>query len=70
MYISPNQRVEMKRLLSNWNKYLESVPPASDDLKLHKLLGMNTSIVRKDSFNIRLREVINDMRTRLDAPEQ
>lgn len=70
MHISSNQRIEMERLLSNWNKYLDSVPPASDELKLHKLLGMNTSIVKKDSFNIRLREVINDMKTRLDAPEQ
>jgi len=70
MNISLKQRVEMERLLSNWKKYLESIPPASDDLKLHKWLGMNTAIVKKDHFNRVLRSFVYDMRARLDALPQ
>ena len=64
---SSKQRVEMERLLSNWKQYLDSIPPASNDLKLHKWLGMNTVIVKKDDFNRELRSFVHDMRTRLDA---
>lgn len=67
MNISSRQRVEMERLLFNWKKYLDSIPPASNDLKLHKWLGMNTAIVKKDNFNNTLRSFVHDMRTRLDA---
>lgn len=70
MNISLKQRVEMERLLSNWRKYLDSIPPASDDLKLHKWLGMDTSIVKKDHFNRVLKSFVHDMRTRLDALPQ
>jgi len=67
MNISSKQRVEMERLLFNWKKYLDSIPPASNDLKLHKWLGMNTAIVKKDNFNKTLSSFVHDMRTRLDA---
>ncbi|MGV6996432.1 hypothetical protein [uncultured Desulfovibrio sp.] len=67
MNISLKQRAEMERLLSNWKKYLDSIPPASDELKLHKGLGMNTAIVKKDHFNWVLKSFVHDMRTRLDA---
>ena len=67
MNISSRQRVEMERLLFNWKKYLDSIPPASTDLKLHKWLGMNTAIVKKDDFNRALRSFVHAMRTRLDA---
>lgn len=70
MYTNSKQRVEMERLLSNWEKYLESIPPASDDLKLHKWLGMNTSAVKKDNFNRELRSFVDKMRTRLDTLPQ
>ena len=70
MNTSLKQRVEMERLLSNWKKYLDSIPPASDDLKLHKWLGMNTAIVKKDHFNRVLRSFVYDMRARLDALPQ
>lgn len=70
MYTSSKQRAEMERLLSNWKKYLDSIPPASDDLKLHRWLGMNTSIVKKDNFNNVLRLFVDKMRTRLDALPQ
>ena len=70
MNISLKQRVVMERLLSNWEKYLDSIPPASDDLKLHKWLGMNTTIVKKDHFNRVLRSFVHEMRTRLDALPQ
>jgi len=70
MYTNLKQRVEMERLLSNWEKYLESIPPASDDLKLHKWLGMNTSVVKKDNFNRVLRSFVDKMRTRLDTLSQ
>jgi len=70
MYTSSKQRAEMERLLSNWKKYLDSIPPASDDLKLHKWLGMNTSIVKKDNFNRVLRVFVKKMQTRLDALSQ
>ena len=70
MYTNSKQRVEMERLLSNWEKYLESIPPASDDLKLHKWLGMNTSVVKKDNFNRVLRSFVDKMRTRLDTLPQ
>lgn len=36
MQINSKQRAEIERILSNWKRYLESLPPASDDLKLHK----------------------------------
>jgi len=70
MNTSLKQRVEMERLLSNWKNYLDSIPPASDDLKLHKWLGMDTAIVKKDHFNRVLRYFVHDMRTRLDALPQ
>ena len=70
MYTSSKQRAEMERLLSNWEKYLDSIPPASDDLKLHKWLGMNTSVVKKDNFNRVLRSFVDKMRTRLDTLPQ
>ena len=70
MYTNSKQRVEMERLLSNWEKYLESIPPASDDLKLHKWLGMNPSVVKKDNFNRVLRSFVDKMRTRLDTLPQ
>ena len=67
MQINSKQRAEIERILSNWKRYLESLPPASDDLKLHKWLGMNTSLVKKDNFSSKLRFVANELRTRLDA---
>ena len=67
MQINSKQRAEIERILSNWKRYLESLPPASDDLKLHKGLGMNTSLVKKDNFSSQLRFVANELRTRLDA---
>ena len=70
MNISLKQRAEMERLLSNWKKYLDSIPPASDDLKLHKWLGMETAIVKKDHFNRVLKSFVHDMRTSLDALPQ
>ena len=70
MNISSRQRVEMERLLFNWKKYLDSIPPASDDLKLHKWLGMETAIVKKDHFNRVLKSFVHDMRTSLDALPQ
>jgi len=70
MTISLKQRAEMERLLFNWNKYLDSIPPASDDLKLHKWLGMETAIVKKDHFNRVLKSFVHDMRTSLDALPQ
>ena len=70
MNISLKQRVEMERLLFNWKKYLDSIPPASDDLKLHKWLGMDTAIVKKDHFNRVLKSFVHDMRTSLDALPQ
>ena len=70
MNISLKQRAEMERLLFNWNKYLDSIPPASDDLKLHKWLGMDTAIVKKDHFNRVLKSFVHDMRTSLDALPQ
>jgi hypothetical protein len=66
MYINSKQRDEIERLLSNWGKYLNSIPPDSDDLKLHKWLGMNTVIVKKDNFNNKLRLVSNKLRKILD----
>ena len=60
----------MERLLFNWKKYLDSIPPASDDLKLHKWLGMETAIVKKDHFNRVLKSFVHDMRTSLDALPQ
>jgi hypothetical protein len=68
MNINSKQRAEIERILLNWKRYLESIQPASDDLKLHKWLGMNTSIVKKDNFNKKLKTVITEMRTRLDGP--
>ena len=67
MRINSKQRAEIERILSNWNKYLDSLPPASDDLKLHKWLGMNTSLVKKDDFSNNLRSFANELRERLDA---
>ena len=67
MQINSKQRAEMERILSSWNTYLDSLPPASDDLKLHKWLGMNTSLVKKDDFSNNLRSVANELRARLDA---
>lgn len=67
MQINSKQRAEMERILSNWNTYLDSLPPASDDLKLHKWLGMNTSLVKKDDFSNNLRSFANELRERLDA---
>ena len=67
MNISPKQRIEMDRLLSNWKQYLDNIPPASDDLKLHKRLGMNTAIIKKDDLNSVLRSFVHVMRTRLGA---
>ena len=70
MYIASKQRAEMERLLTNWKKYLDSIPPASDDLKMHRWLGMNTAIVKKDNFNRVLRSFVSKMRTRLDELPQ
>ena len=67
MQINSKQRAEIERILSNWKRYLESLPPASDDLKLHKWLGMNTSLVKKDTFSNKLRVVANELRIRLDS---
>lgn len=67
MQINSKQRAEIERILSNWKRYLDSLPPASDDLKLHKWLGMNTSLVKKDTFTNNLRFVADELRTRLDA---
>ena len=67
MQINSKQRAEIERILSNWKRYLESLPPASDDLKLHKWLGMNTSLVKKDNISNKLRIVANELRTRLEA---
>ena len=67
MQINSKQRAEIERILSNWKKYLDSLPPASDDLKLHKWLGMNTSLVKKDTFSNNLRFFADELRTRLDA---
>ena len=67
MRINSKQRAEIERILSNWNKYLDSLPPASDDLKLHKWLGMNTSLVKKDDFSNNLRSFANELRARLNA---
>ena len=67
MRINSKQRAEIERILYNWNKYLDSLPPASDDLKLHKWLGMNTSLVKKDDFSNNLRSFANELRKRLDA---
>ena len=67
MRINSKQRAEIERILSNWNKYLDSLPPASDDLKLHKWLGMNTSLVKKDDFRNNLRSFANELRDRLNA---
>ena len=67
MRINSKQRAEIERILSNWNKYLDSLPPASDDLKLHKWLGMNTSLVKKDDFSNNLRSFSNELRARLNA---
>lgn len=67
MQINSKQRAEIERILSNWKRYLDSLPPASDDLKLHKWLGMNTSLVKKDTFSNNLRFVADELRTCLDA---
>ena len=67
MRINSKQRAEIERILSNWNKYLDSLPPASDDLKLHKWLGMNTSLVKKDDFSNNLRSFANELRARRNA---
>ena len=67
MRINSKQRVEIERILSGWNNYLDSLPPASDELKLHKWLGMNTSLVKKDDFSNNLRSFASELRKRLDA---
>lgn len=67
MQIDLIQRAEIERILSGWNNYLDSLPPASDDLKLHKWLGMHTSLVKKDDFSNKLRSVADELRKRLDA---
>ena len=67
MRINSKQRAEIERILSNWNTYLDSLPPASDDLKLHKWLGMNTSLVKKEEKSKNLRSYANELRTSLNA---
>ena len=62
--ITNRQRKEMERIVRNWTNYLESVPPTSDAVKVHRCFGANSSIVRKDDFNKKLRTVVDEMRQR------
>ena len=57
----------MERIVTNWTNYLESVPPTSDAVKVHRCFGANSSIVRKDDFNKKLRTVVDEMRVWLDV---
>ena len=61
------QRNEVARIVTNWANYLESVPPTSDAVKVHRCFGANSSIVRKDDFNKKLRTVVDEMRGWLDV---
>ena len=65
--ITNKQRKEMERIVRNWTNYLESVPPTSDAVKVHRCFGANSSIVRKDDFNKKLRTVVDEMRVWLDV---
>ena len=65
--ITNRQRKEMERIVRNWTNYLESVPPTSDAVKVHRCFGANSSIVRKDDFNKKLRTVVDEMRGWLDV---
>ena len=65
--ITKTQRTEIERIVTNWTNYLESVPPTSDAVKVHRCFGANSSIVRKDDFNKKLRTVVDEMRVWLDA---
>ena len=58
--ITNKQRKEMERIVSNWTNYLESVPPTSDAVKVHRCFGTNSSIVRKDNFNKQLNTKNNE----------
>jgi len=66
--ITKKQRTEIERILSNWTNYLNSMPPTSDEVKVHRLFGANTQIVKKDDFNQSLRRIITEMRMKLDSP--
>ena len=65
--ITRQQRNEIERVLSNWTNYLNSVPPTSDEVKVHRWFGASTSIVKKDDFNKKLKMVIDETRMRLNA---
>ena len=65
--ITNKQRKEIERIVTNWTNYLESVPPTSDAVKVHRCFGANSSIVRKDDFNKKLRAVVDEMRVWLDV---
>ena len=65
--ITKKQRGEIERILSNWTNYLNSVPPASDEVKVHRWFGANTQIVKKDDFNQGLRRIIDETRMKLEA---
>ena len=65
--ITKKQRNEIERIVTNWTNYLESVPPTSDAVKVHRCFGANSSIVRKDDFNKKLRTVVDEMRVWLDV---
>lgn len=67
--ITNKQRKEMERIVNNWTNYLESVPPTSDAVKVHRCFGTNSSIVRKDNFNKQLKTVVDKMRLWLDATD-
>lgn len=65
--ITRKQRKEIERVLSNWTNYLNSVPPTSEEVKVHRWFGASTSIVKKDDFNKKLKMVIDETRMRLNA---
>ena len=64
--ITRKQRKEIERVLSNWTNYLNSVPPTSEDVEVHRWFGARTSIVRKDEFNKKLKMIIDETRMRLE----
>lgn len=63
--ITRKQKIEIERVLANWTAYLDSVPPTSDEVKVHRWFGASTSIVKKDDFNKKLKMVIDETRMRL-----
>lgn len=65
--ITRKQRFEIERVLANWTNYLNSVPPTSEEVKVHRWFGASTSIVKKDDFNKKLKMVIDETRMRLNS---